>query len=177
MFKRILLNENIWISNKISLIYVPWDLIGNMQALVQIMAWSLPGDKPFSEPIMTQFTDPDSKVHGANITGPIRHREDPGGSHVGPMNFAIWGRMYTALEEMGYGKGILLEIDEDLALTIWVQNHILQSIEIYIDVIFVKPHSGWINSIFQFIFSIHYGTCFRSTNGCHQRNLLLRFLY
>ena len=31
----------------------------------------------------------DSKVHGANM-GPIWGRQDPGGSHVGPMNFAIW---------------------------------------------------------------------------------------
>ena len=34
--------------------------------------------------------DPDSKVHGANM-GPIWGRQDPGGSHVGPVNFAIWG--------------------------------------------------------------------------------------
>ena len=33
---------------------------------------------------------PDSKVHGANI-GPIWGQQDPGGPHVGPMNFAIWG--------------------------------------------------------------------------------------
>ena len=32
---------------------------------------------------------PDSKVHGANM-GPILSRQDPGGPHVGPMNFAIW---------------------------------------------------------------------------------------
>ena len=32
------------------------------------------------------FNNPDSKVHGANI-GPIWGRQDPGGSHVGPMNF------------------------------------------------------------------------------------------
>ena len=31
----------------------------------------------------------DNKVHGANI-GPIWGRQDPGGAHVGPMNFAIW---------------------------------------------------------------------------------------
>ena len=37
--------------------------------------------------------DPDSKVHGANM-GPIWGRQDPGGPHVGPMNFAIWGH-YT----------------------------------------------------------------------------------
>ena len=29
------------------------------------------------------------KVHGANM-GPIWGRQDPGGPHVGPMNFAIW---------------------------------------------------------------------------------------
>ena len=32
---------------------------------------------------------PDSKVHAANM-GPIWGRQVPGGSHVGPMNFAIW---------------------------------------------------------------------------------------
>ena len=35
---------------------------------------------------------PDSKVHGANI-GSIWGQEDPGAPHVGPMNFAIWGRV------------------------------------------------------------------------------------
>ena len=33
---------------------------------------------------------PDSKVRGANM-GPIWGRQDPGGPHVGPMNFAFWG--------------------------------------------------------------------------------------
>ena len=32
---------------------------------------------------------PDSKVHGANME-PIWGQQDPGGLHVGPMNFAIW---------------------------------------------------------------------------------------
>ena len=32
---------------------------------------------------------PDSKVHGANM-GPIWGRQDPGGPHIGPINFAIW---------------------------------------------------------------------------------------
>ena len=32
---------------------------------------------------------PDSKVHGA-LMGPIWGRQDPGGPHVHPMNFAIW---------------------------------------------------------------------------------------
>ena len=34
--------------------------------------------------------DPDSKVHEANM-GPTWGRQDPGRSHVGPMNLAIWG--------------------------------------------------------------------------------------
>ena len=31
----------------------------------------------------------ESMVHGANM-GPIWDRQDQGGPHVGPMNFAIW---------------------------------------------------------------------------------------
>ena len=34
---------------------------------------------------------PDSKVPGANMW-PIWGRQDPGGPHVGPMNFTIWVR-------------------------------------------------------------------------------------
>ena len=35
------------------------------------------------------YSIPDSKVHGANM-GPIWGRQDPDGTHVGPMNFVIW---------------------------------------------------------------------------------------
>ena len=57
------------------------------------MAPRRPGDKPFSESMMIiLLTPPDSKVHGANM-GPIWGRHDPGGPHVGPMNFAIWAYM------------------------------------------------------------------------------------
>ena len=51
-FKRIFLNENVRISIKISLKFVPKSLINNIPALVQIMAWRRPGDKPLSEPMM-----------------------------------------------------------------------------------------------------------------------------
>ena len=40
-----------------------------------------------------QYSSPDSKVHGANM-GPIWGRQDPGGVHVGPMNFAILDILY-----------------------------------------------------------------------------------
>ena len=39
--------------------------------------------------LFTSVNFPDSKLHGANI-GSIWGRQDPGGPHVGPMNFAIW---------------------------------------------------------------------------------------
>ena len=31
----------------------------------------------------------------ARSMGPIWGRQDPGGPHVGPMNFAVWGHMYV----------------------------------------------------------------------------------
>ena len=51
----ILLNENIWISLKLSLKFVPKGRINNIPALVQIMAWRRPGDKPLSEAMMASF--------------------------------------------------------------------------------------------------------------------------
>ena len=47
-FKRIILNENIRISTDNSLKFVPNGLINNIPALVLIMAWRRPGDKPLS---------------------------------------------------------------------------------------------------------------------------------
>ena len=55
IFKRIFLNENILISIKISLKLVPKGSIYNIPALVQIMAWRRPGDKPLSEPMMVNL--------------------------------------------------------------------------------------------------------------------------
>ena len=44
-------------------------------------------DKSFVH--IKMFPFPDSMVHGANMR-PIWGRQDPGGPHAGPMNFAIW---------------------------------------------------------------------------------------
>ena len=54
-FKCIFLNENVWISIKISLKFVLKGAINNIPALVQIMAWRRPGDKPLSEPMMVSL--------------------------------------------------------------------------------------------------------------------------
>ena len=55
IFKCICLNENEWISLKISLKFVLKIRINNIPALVQIMAWRRPGDKPLSEPMMVSL--------------------------------------------------------------------------------------------------------------------------
>ena len=52
IFKCIFLKENVLILTKISLKFVPKGPINNIPALVQIMAWRRPGDKPLSEPML-----------------------------------------------------------------------------------------------------------------------------
>ena len=57
IFKCIFLNENVRISIKISLKFVPEGPIDNKSALVQVMAWRRTGDKPLPELMLTQFND------------------------------------------------------------------------------------------------------------------------
>ena len=52
IFKCIFLNENAWILIDIPLMFVPKGQINNIPALVWIMAWRRPGDKPLSEQMM-----------------------------------------------------------------------------------------------------------------------------
>ena len=54
-FNRIFLNDNVRISIKISLKFVPKGPINNNPSLVQIMAWCRSGDKPLSEPMMVSL--------------------------------------------------------------------------------------------------------------------------
>ena len=55
IFKCIFLNENVWISLQISLKFVRNVQINNITALIQIMAWHWPGNKPLSEPMMVSL--------------------------------------------------------------------------------------------------------------------------
>ena len=52
ILKCIFFRENIWISITVSLNFVPRCPINNIPALVQIMDWRRPGDKPLSEPMV-----------------------------------------------------------------------------------------------------------------------------
>ena len=53
--KGIFLNENVWVSIKISLMFVPKGSINNIPTLVQIVAWCWSVDKPLSEPMMVSL--------------------------------------------------------------------------------------------------------------------------
>ena len=55
IFKGIFWNENVWIPIKFSLKFVPKGPINNIPALVQIMAWRRPDDKPLSEPMIVSL--------------------------------------------------------------------------------------------------------------------------
>ena len=55
IFKSIFFNENVQIFIKMSLNSVPKAPINNIPALVQIMAWRRPGDKPLSEPMVVSL--------------------------------------------------------------------------------------------------------------------------
>ena len=55
IFKWIFLNENVWISIKLLLKFVPRGPINNIPTLIQVMAWRRLGDKPLSEPMMVRL--------------------------------------------------------------------------------------------------------------------------
>ena len=54
-FSSIFLNENVSISIKISLKFIPMGPIDNIPALVQIMSWRRLGDKPLYEPMLVSL--------------------------------------------------------------------------------------------------------------------------
>ena len=70
--------------------YNAWNPCGNVTLRIahwRKQTWTKIG----TELLWRVSSYPDSKVHGANM-GPIWGRQDPGGSHVGPMNSVVWVR-------------------------------------------------------------------------------------
>ena len=55
IFKCIFFNENLWISIKISLNFIPMGPVNNIPALVQIKAWRRSGEQPLSEPMVVRL--------------------------------------------------------------------------------------------------------------------------
>ena len=54
-FRYIFFNEIVWILIKISLKFIANGPIDDILAMVQIMAWRRPGNKPLSEPVMVRL--------------------------------------------------------------------------------------------------------------------------
>ena len=54
----------------------------------------------FTQKVLKYRSFSDSKVHGANV-GPTWVLSAPGGSHVGPLNLAIWG--FSLISEYDVG--------------------------------------------------------------------------
>ena len=54
-FQMHFLNENVWIPIPISSKFIPMGAVNKVPALVQIMAWHRPGDKPLSKPMMVSL--------------------------------------------------------------------------------------------------------------------------
>ena len=63
-----------------SLEFVLKGLINNIPALVQIMAWRSPGDKPWSEPMMVIYWRIDASL-GLNELKQVLHRTQGGVSN------------------------------------------------------------------------------------------------
>ena len=67
--------ECVYISIKISLNFVPNGPIDNIPALVQIMAWRRPGDKPLSEPMVVNLLTHICVARPQWVNDEIQHRD------------------------------------------------------------------------------------------------------
>ena len=86
--------------------------------------------------LTAKSTIPDSKVHGANM-GPIWGRQDPGGPHVGPVNFAIWDMpSYKLLGILWYHVKFVWHI-----VTIKIADGIFTALRVWRQIAFSPPSS------------------------------------
>ena len=79
IFNRIFVKENLCLWIQISLKFVAEDLIDKLSALVEVMAWCWPWDKPLPEAMMTQFANTciyvqNSMSYKAYVWGPFHPR-------------------------------------------------------------------------------------------------------
>ena len=126
IFKWIFLNENRWISIKISLKFVRKGLNNNIPALVLIMAWRRPGDKPLSEPMLVIslthicVTRPQWVKHLATqiatLTWPTRCPPGSCCPQVGPM-LAPW-TLLSGATLSGRGIGLTRRTENESAALI-----------------------------------------------------------
>ena len=123
IFKCIIFSENVWILLKISLRFAPKGPINNIPALVQIMAWRWPGDKPLSKPMAVGLL-----THMC-ITRPqwVKHRSE---KNKNKYTMAIWPQHRTSHHKWDRVsvsifrvKITVSEWDCDIYLTWWIKMH------------------------------------------------------
>ena len=117
-FKWIFLNENVWISIKISLNFVPKVPINNIPALVQIMAWRRSGDKPLSESMV------DSLLTHICVIRPQWVNSFVSGNMTGFYTYKFQARIQHQNHD-GYGNGNAFRITDPIPV-IWSSHVICQ---------------------------------------------------
>ena len=126
IFKCIFFSENVWISLKISLRFVPNGPINNIPALVQIMAWRRPGDKPLSE---TMASDNFASINSGNV------------ACLAPSHFLkqcrlfvkwiLWNKLkWNLIQNMNFSKNAYENIICKM-LTHWVPNKIARIFQLF----------------------------------------------
>ena len=121
IFKCIFLNENAWISIKISVKFVPKGPIIKIPAMVWITAWGRSGDKPLSEPMMV------SLLTHICVTRPQWVKSQCVAMHVcNGICVNIQYKMYEYKDNL-YGPFLKTNMDKTLIPT-WISNHILSKV-------------------------------------------------
>ena len=117
VFTCIFLNENVWIPIKISMNFVPKGPINIIPALVQIMAWRRPGDKPLSEPMVVSLTThicvtrPQWEIITAPLTQPDYYQTPT--SDIFKYSFGDQGPLYY------YQHAFNLSMDKYAQINVW----------------------------------------------------------
>ena len=103
-FKRIFVNENVRISIKISLKFVPKGPFDNIPALVQIMAWRRSCDKPLSEPMMVGLLTHICVTRPQWVNGKVVQRWTLLKMWVSYASIMIKADLHDATEPLIYGR-------------------------------------------------------------------------
>ena len=130
IFKCIFFNENVWIPIKISLKFVSQGPINNIPALVQIIAWRQPGDKPLSEPMMVRLltyicvTRPHHSLHARFGVSLTHWGRDKNGQHYANdifkwifLNENVWFPIKISLKFVP--KGLINNIPALVQIMAW----------------------------------------------------------
>ena len=99
---------------------------------------------------------PYSKVHGANM-GPIWGRQDPGGPHVGPLNFAIWVSLVESKVSLVWVMAWHQTSNKPLLLFQWQKSDLIHDYvqgikgKKYMLFVIIDDFRGWVLSLYTVI--------------------------